>query len=62
LKKATKLTSQVMDQNTQIQLYHEILNSYVYFFNQNHPDVSFVRLIIFSVYNVCLSFRSMCLY
>lgn len=39
LKKATKLTSQVMDQNTQIQLYHEILNSYIYFFNQNHPDI-----------------------
>jgi len=28
-----------MDQNIQIQLYHELLNSYIYFFNQNHPDV-----------------------
>lgn len=39
LKKATKLTAQVMDQSAQIQLYNELLNTYVYFFNQNHPDV-----------------------
>jgi hypothetical protein len=32
-----------MDQNIQIQLYHELLNSYVYFFNQNHPDVRLRR-------------------
>jgi len=40
LKKATKLTTQVMDQSAQIQLYNELLNTYVYFFNQNHPDIN----------------------
>jgi vacuolar protein sorting-associated protein 35 len=39
LKKAMKLTTQVMDQSAQIQLYNELLNTYVYFFNQNHPDI-----------------------
>jgi vacuolar protein sorting-associated protein 35 len=39
LKKAAKLTTQVMDHTTQIQLYHELLNSYIYFFNQNHPGI-----------------------
>jgi len=39
LKKATKLTTQIMDQNNQIVLYNELLNTYVYFFNQNHPDI-----------------------
>ncbi len=28
-----------MDQTAQIQLYNELLNTYIYFFNQNHPDV-----------------------
>ena len=28
-----------MDQNQQIHLYNELLNTYVYFFNQSHPDV-----------------------
>ena len=40
LKKATKLTTQVMDHTAQVQLYNELLNSYIYFFNQNHPDVN----------------------
>jgi len=28
-----------MDQTAQIQLYNELLNAYIYFFNQNHPEV-----------------------
>ncbi|UJR09635.1 hypothetical protein I4U23_013868 [Adineta vaga] len=44
LKKATKLTTQVMDQTAQVQLYNELLNSYIYFFNQNHPDIDIVVL------------------
>lgn len=28
-----------MDQSAQIQLYNELLNTYIYFFNQSHPDV-----------------------
>ncbi|CAF1419049.1 unnamed protein product [Adineta steineri] len=39
LKKAAKLIAQVMDQTAQVQLYNELLNSYIYFFNQNHPDI-----------------------
>ncbi len=44
LKKAMKLTTQVMDQSAQIQLYNELLNTYVYFFNQNHPDVRIEKI------------------
>lgn len=39
LKKAAKLTTQVMDQSAQVQLHNELLNTYLYFFNQEHPEV-----------------------
>jgi hypothetical protein len=46
-----KLTTQVMDQSAQVQLYNELLNTYVYFFNQNHPDVrlnnSLIKILFF---------------
>ncbi|CAF3658561.1 unnamed protein product, partial [Rotaria sp. Silwood1] len=44
LKKATKLTTQLMDQSVQVQLYNELLNTYIYFFNQNHPDIDVTLL------------------
>jgi vacuolar protein sorting-associated protein 35 len=44
LKKATKLTSQVMDPSAQVQLYNELLNHYLYFFLQNHPDIDITVL------------------
>lgn len=48
LKKAMKLTSQVMDTSAQVQLYNELLNVYIYFFNQKHPsiDVSILNSLI----------------
>jgi len=39
LKKATRLTAQVMDLAAQTQLLNELLNYYLYFFKQNHPDI-----------------------
>ncbi|CAF0907257.1 unnamed protein product [Didymodactylos carnosus] len=44
LKKAAKLTTQVMDLAAQIQLYNELLNYYLYFFKQNHPDIDIAVL------------------
>ncbi|CAF4241158.1 unnamed protein product, partial [Rotaria socialis] len=44
LKKATKLTTQIMDQSVQVQLYNELLNCYIYYFNQNHPDIDITAL------------------
>ncbi|CAF3893498.1 unnamed protein product [Rotaria sordida] len=44
LKKATKLTTQIMDQSVQVQLYNELLNTYIYFFNQNLPDIDITLL------------------
>ncbi|CAF2076306.1 unnamed protein product [Rotaria magnacalcarata] len=44
LKKATKLTTQIMDQSVQVQLYNELLNCYIYYFNQNHPDIDITVL------------------
>jgi hypothetical protein len=38
-----------MDQNQQIHLYNELLNTYVYFFNQSHPDVSFKKTNLFFI-------------
>ncbi len=60
LKKAAKLTTQVMDQTTQIQLYHELLNSYIYFFNQDHPGVRFsIESIPLNCYSIRLD-RYLC--
>ena len=49
-----KLTNQVMDQTAQVQLYNELLNTYIYFFNQNHPNVRRKRCVKNEKY---LSFR-----
>jgi len=57
-----KLTTQVMDQSAQIQLNNELLNSYVYFFNQNHPDVRFNKKIMYQEKKDFYSFRLMYLF
>jgi hypothetical protein len=36
-----------MDQSTQVQLYNELLNTYLYFFHQNHPDVRIKQILFF---------------
>jgi vacuolar protein sorting-associated protein 35 len=41
LKKALKIASQCMDKTVQAQLFVEILNSYIYFYEKNNEHVSY---------------------
>lgn len=43
-----------MDQTAQVQLYNELLNAYVYFFNQNHPEVRLNKLFFFLTFVSCI--------
>lgn len=62
LKKALKIASQCMDPAAQVQLFVEILNHYVYFFDKGCEEVRFYSTIVKSLLNALFALRSMQIY
>lgn len=58
LKKALKIANQCMDPSLQVQLFIEILNRYIYFYEKENEAVSGNAFSLFSLFLNSISLRS----